>query len=101
MFNNVGCLPNAITVIKLRQARWAKIKTSAENCKVFAGKAEGVGWQNLGWREGTEYVLYSDGYERGEMEEFLLDSTGSEYCPRADCFKGQCTTAIHKSWQIS
>jgi hypothetical protein len=64
VFNNVGYPPNAITVIKLKQARWAKITASAENCKVFAGKAEGLGLQNLGWREGREYVQYSDGYER-------------------------------------
>jgi hypothetical protein len=43
----------------------------------------------------------SDGYERRKLEEFLLDLTGSEYCPGAGSFEGQCTTAIHKSPQIS
>jgi len=97
----VGYLPKAIVAINLRQARWAKNTASTENYKVFAGKAEGVGWQNLSWREGTDYVQYWDGYERSKLEEFLLDLTGSDYCPGADCFEGQCTTAIHKNWQIS
>jgi hypothetical protein len=58
----------------------------------FAGKAEGIRLQNLGWREGTDCVQYLDGYERSKLEQFLLDSTGSEYFTGADCFEGQCTT---------
>jgi hypothetical protein len=53
VFNNVGYSPNIITVTKLRQAKWAKNTASAENCEVFVVKAEGVGWQNFVWREGT------------------------------------------------
>jgi len=101
VFNNVGYPPNAFAVTKLMQAKWAKNTTSAENCKVFVGKAEGVGWQNLGWREGTEYIQYSDRYERSNLEEFLGDSSVSEYCPWTECFEGKCSTAIHTNRQIS
>ena len=56
VFSNVGYSPDGVTVIKLRQARWAKNTARAENYKFFAGKTEGVGWQNLGWKEDTDYV---------------------------------------------
>jgi hypothetical protein len=54
----------------------------------------------LSWREGTVYVQYWDGYERIKLEEFLLDSTGSDYCPGANCFEGLCTTAILKKRNV-
>jgi hypothetical protein len=73
VLNNVGYPPNAVTVIKLKQAIWAKNIARAENCKVFAGKAEGVGWQNLSCIEGTDCVECSDGYEKGKLEDFLLE----------------------------
>ena len=45
-----------------------KILARAENYKVYAEKAQGVGWQNLGCRDGTDCVQCSDGYEKCKME---------------------------------